>query len=155
DIYEEYSTIYKQSAKELSALSRNATRYISEYYTYLQALRESYKLLGIPTGAGPAGETLSLSEDTIKELRAGHAAFIYFLFLALEDARNSLDLLIDDKNDRDEAVLIALISEYPAWRFLVAQTWSDGVNKDEDIRHKRILARASNYEKLFKRFEKS
>jgi hypothetical protein len=141
-VSEQYSTIYSQSAKELAALNQDITLNISQYYTLLQASREAYRLLGTPH--------MGLSEDDSWKERS--ITFIYFIFLALEAARSALAELIDDRDRRDEAVLIALLSEWFAYCFLLDQWHKTGPDAF-DIRAKRIAAREENYIKLFKQFQ--
>jgi hypothetical protein len=134
---QDYVVIFHNNSKDLEILDSNVVNWVTEFYVYLKATLDS--LARLPEGS-------SGRDEPYKEVLLGA---VYTAFLAFEGARRALMGLIDDKLSRQEAVLIALANEIPAYLFLRHVFAA----KPDDIRALRIRGRFPQYEALMGELE--
>jgi len=139
---EDYFPIFGSNTKDLETLEARVVINITAFYTYMKAVRDSTRALA---EIGPrASETEPPSNDAPAD-RWHEAArnVVYMLFLGLESARHAVCDLVEFVPERAEYIIIILISELEAFRFLVRQ-YPD----PEEVHHKRIILRAPEYRHL-------
>jgi uncharacterized protein (DUF486 family) len=105
---EQYSPVFENNSKDLEVLEARVVGRITEFYTYLKALRDYLRLLSAIEK--PSGEP--------DRWRAQLKSVIYMLFLMLESARNSVDRLIEYWPERAQNTIIILLSEMALYSLL-------------------------------------
>jgi hypothetical protein len=132
---QDYVIIFHNNSKDLEILDGNVVGWVTEFYVYFKAMVDSSTRLPRHDEKSPiSDEAAALYKDALFSV-------IYMAFLMFESGRQALMRLIDDTEKRQEAVLIALVSEIQAYIFLY-QAFS--VRKT-DIRKQRIEGRLPQY----------
>jgi hypothetical protein len=125
---QDYLIAFDSNAKDLEVLDGDVVRFVTQFYIYMKALRDS-----LERGADPENAAWRESALTI----------IYNAFLAFESARQAITVLMDDSRARQEYVLTTLLSELPAYLLLLSE-----VRDADGIRKQRIEGRRDSYERL-------
>jgi hypothetical protein len=96
----DYLALFNSNAKDLEVLDGDVARFVTQFYVHMKALED---MLGKGVRADAQDHGLRL---------------IYVAFLAFESARLALAVLMDDRLERQEYILTAMLSEVPAYLLL-------------------------------------
>jgi hypothetical protein len=135
DSSEAYTPVFDANAKELQSLNVKVVTNITAFYTYWKSTRDAFRRLANTQATATA--VPNIRDD------AWHRAMrnvIYMQFLTLESARKAVRDLIEFEPASAENTIIILLSELPAYRFLL-----DNFGKD-DVRHTRLKLRQDRYQ---------
>jgi hypothetical protein len=134
DSSEAYTPVFDANAKELQSLNVKVVTNITAFYTYWKSTRDAFRRLANTQATATAA--LNLRND------AWHRAMrnvIYMQFLTLESARKAVRDLIEFEPASAENTITILLSELPAYRFLL-NNFEEG-----DVRHTRLKLRRDRY----------
>jgi hypothetical protein len=115
---EDYFPILETNAKDLQLLEALVVRYITEFYTYMKATRDSLRLLAT---LRPPKEDRDGAISPSHPPTAWGAAFedvIYMLFLGYESGRKAVEDLIEYQPSRAENRMVILLTELKCYCFL-------------------------------------
>jgi len=138
DSVENYAPVFESNAKELRNLGVKVVSNITAFYAYWKATRDAFRKLA-NTPAATTASGLTVATDP------WHGAMrnvIYMQFLAFESARRSVRDLIEFEPNRAENTITILLSELPAYHFLL-QHFPKG-----DVRYARLEERKSRYQSI-------
>ena len=136
DSVENYAPVFESNAKELRNLGVKVVTNITAFYAYWKATRDAFRKLA-NTPAATTASGLTVATDP------WHGAMrnvIYMQFLAFESARRSVRDLIEFEPNRAENTITILLSELPAYHFLLQHF------PKEDVRYARLEERKSRYQ---------
>jgi hypothetical protein len=140
---ENYFPVFETNTRDLQSLEARVVVNITAFYTYMKAVRDSTRALmdmsAPPNQPEPRPDKASISPLWQEAARN----VIYMMFLGLESARKAIKDLVEFEPDQAERMIVILISELQAYRFLREQFVDE-----EDIRHRRLELREPDYEKL-------
>jgi hypothetical protein len=114
------------NARDLQVLDALVVTNVTQFYTYQKAMRDSWRQL-------PKATTLAKRESVM-------TGIIYMYFLALESARFAIAELIEFEPNEADATLTILLSELPAFAFLLER-----FKPLNDLRYRRLDLRAAAY----------
>jgi hypothetical protein len=101
DSHEHYSPVFDKNSKDLEVLEARVVGRVTEFYTYLKALRDYLRLLS----------AIERPQDERERWSAGMRSVIYMLFLMLESARKSVGRLIEYEPEQAQNTIEILLSE--------------------------------------------
>src|SRR5262249_18320251 len=130
---ENYFPVFEGNNKDLQILEADVVINVTEFYTYMKALRDQFRRLGDLGGGAEFNQQKS----------AVLINAIYMTFLAYESARKSIVELIEYEPTQAEAMVTGLVTEFSAYRFLTRC-----FDADTDIRGRRLALRAKAYDEL-------
>jgi hypothetical protein len=133
---ENYFPVFEGNNKDLQILEADVVINVTEFYTYMKALRDQFRRLGDLGGGAEFNQQKS----------AVLINAIYMTFLAYESARKSIVELIEYEPTQAEAMVTGLVTEFSAYRFLTRC-----FDADTDIRGRRLALRAKAYDELVPR----
>jgi hypothetical protein len=133
DSGETYTPVFDDHVTELQVLSVGVVTNITSFYAYWKAMRDAFRHL--------AGTPPEIDSDGWK---AAMRSVIYMQFLAFESARKAVVDLIEFEPNNAENTITILLSELPAFHFLL-----DKFNP-EDVRFKRLNLRRHEYPDIVK-----
>lgn len=136
---EQYTPVFDQNAKDLETLEARVVERVTEFYTYLKAMRDYLRVLN----------TIHRPFDDAEQWRMGVRNIIYMLFLMLESARRSVERLIEYEPEQVQNTITILLSELAAYGFLV-ETFEDEARERPgyNARRERLRLRRDGYLKL-------
>jgi hypothetical protein len=126
----DYLAVFNGNAKDLEVLDGDVARFVAQFYVSMKALQDTLN-------------RAADRNDGLERWRENALTVIYNAFLAFESARQALAVLMDDKHDRREYVLTAMLSEMPAYFLL-----SDQSDYLDSLRTQRLKARLPKYREL-------
>jgi hypothetical protein len=126
----DYLAVFNSNAKDLEVLDGDVARFVAQFYVSMKALQDTLN-------------RAADRNDGLERWRENALTVIYNAFLAFESARQALAVLMDDKHDRKEYVLTAMLSEMPAYLLL-----SDQSDYLDSLRTQRLKARLPKYREL-------
>ena len=136
---ENYFPVFQGNSRDLEALEARVVVYITQFYTYMKAVRDMQRALARikpqPAESGPLALSVGAWHEAVRNI-------VYMMFLAMESARHAIDKLVEFESENAERTIVILISELEAYRFLCGQ-FPEG-----DVRHDRILMREGEYRKV-------
>jgi hypothetical protein len=132
DSAEVYTPVFDANAKDLQVLNVGVVTNITSFYTYWKAMRDAFRQLASTVTGKP-------SEIDFERWKGAMCNVIYMQFLAFESARKAIDDLIEFEPSHAENKITILLSELPAFHFLLDQF------TNEDVRHKRLELRRHEY----------
>jgi hypothetical protein len=133
---EQYSPVFDNNSKDLEVLEARVVERVTEFYTYLKAMRDYFRIL----------DAIEQPRDNIDRWHLGVRNVIYMLFLMLESARATVDRLIEYEPERAENTIMILLSELVAFGLLLEDFEARGKeNKDHDARLERLRLRKGDY----------
>ena len=135
DSSEAYTPVFDANAKELQSLNVKVVTNITAFYTYWKSTRDAFRRLANTKATATA--VPNIRND------AWHRAMrnvIYMQFLTLESARKAVRDLIEFEPASAENTITILLSELPAYRFLL-DNFEEG-----DVRHTRLKLRQDRYQ---------
>jgi hypothetical protein len=106
---EQYSPIFDNNSKDLEVLEARVVERVTEFYTYLKAMRDYLRLLS----------AIERPQEEIERWRVGVRSVIYMLFLMLESARKSVDRLVEYEPERAQNTVTILLSELVVFGLLL------------------------------------
>jgi hypothetical protein len=141
--HEDYFPIFNNNSRDLQALEASVVRHITEFYTYMKAVRDSQRKLAtikLPLGTTAAREmepSKSMTEaDSWHETNFN---VIYLLFLAYESGRTAINELVEFEPTNAECMIVILITELKCYCFLLSY-----FNHD-NVRYLRLKLREETY----------
>jgi len=129
----DYLAVFNNNAKDLEVLDGDVARFVTQFYVHMKALQDT-----VARGADP-------QENAVAALNV-----MYSAFLAFESARQALAVLMDNRVERQEYVLTALVSELPAYLLLYRERATLG-----GLRAARIEQRLPRYAELIDNIKKT
>jgi hypothetical protein len=139
---EDYFPVFESNNRDLQVLEANVVIHITEFYTYMKAVRDSLRARAEVKPDSVDFDSPSNKGDAAGPWHTGTRNVIYTLFLGLESARYALSDLVEFEPERAERRIVILLSELEAWGFLRTQF------DEEDILYKRIMLRVPQYQQL-------
>lgn len=137
---EDYFPVFTANASALEDLEARVVNHITAFYTYMKALRDSMRTLA---GTSPAAPEPSQDHAVRGSWQQAACDVVYLWFLGLESARHAIRDLVEFEPEKAERVIVVLISELEAYRFLCGE-----FPDPDDVRYGRIRMRADDYRKL-------
>jgi hypothetical protein len=135
DSSETYTPVFDGSALELQVLNGKVLMNITAFYTYWKATRDAFRKLD-RTQLKTIGHPVAAERELwLREM----CNVIYMQFLACESARKAVHCLIEYGPGKAENTIVILLSELPAYRFLLK------FFPEEDVRHRRLQLREISY----------
>ena len=137
---EEYFPVFDSNSRDLQLLEASVVNNITEFYTYMKAMRDSLRKLA-EVQAQPSAPGVAAAAAT-GEADPWHRAMvnvIYLLYLGYESARKAVNDLIEFQPARAERSIIILLTELKCYAFLRKHFTSD------DLRRKRLELREAGY----------
>jgi hypothetical protein len=136
---EHYFPVFDNNARDLQLLEALVVKNITEFYTYMKAIRDAQRKLAlIPPDTG-GGATASGAKADATPWQAGLADVIYLLFLGYESARKAGEDLIEFQPMAAETTITILLTELCCYAFLL------GYFAPDDVRHARLKLREGYY----------
>jgi hypothetical protein len=126
DSHENYEPVFDNNARDLQVLDALVVTNVTQFYTYQKAMRDSWRQLAKAT--------------TLAARQSATTGIIYMYFLALESARFAIAELIEFEPNEADAKLLILLSELPAFAFLLKRF--EPLN---DLRYRRLELRVAAY----------
>ena len=139
---ENYFPVFASNSKELQPLEVMVVTHITEFYTFMKAMRDSQRKLAetkLPAGANPTPEILEANAKVRGDILAN---IIFMMFLGYESARKAVRDLIEFEPTATEVMMVLLITELKCYCFLVEYFNSD------DLRRSRLELREEEYKVL-------
>jgi hypothetical protein len=134
---EEYFPVFDQNAHDLQVLEASVVENITEFYTYMKAMRDSRRKLSEIEPQNSGGGTESDPWQTTA------CNVIFVLFLAYESGRLAVDDLVEFQPAKAERTIVAFLTELTCYKFLV-KFFADHFGEN-DLRSVRLRLRESNY----------
>lgn len=140
---ENYFPVFDSNLRDLQTLEAKVVINITEFYTFMKALRDSLRALA---DIRPDLADLNSPPDKAPAPGAWHEGarnVVYMVFLAMESARHAITDLVEFEPEQAGRTIVVLLSELEAFAFLRSQF------KDKNnVFHRRIMLRAPEYAKL-------
>jgi hypothetical protein len=135
---EEYFPVFDQNAHDLQVLEASVVENITEFYTYMKAMRDTRRKLAEiePQNNPPRPETDDPWQTTASNV-------IFVLFLAYESGRLAVDDLVEFQPSKAERTIVALLTELTCYGFLL-QFFGKHFG-EADLRYVRLKLRESEY----------
>ena len=140
---ESYFPVFESGTRDLQSLEARVVINITSFYTYMKAVRDSARALAQARPLASEFESPPGIEAARGPWHEGVRNVVYMLFLSLESARNAIDDLVEFEPEVAERMIVILISELAAFRFL-QEHFTDAT----DIRLQRIALRRADYVRL-------
>ena len=137
---EEYFPVFENNSRDLELLEATVVNYITEFYTYMKALRDAQRRLGEtkpPEAAVAHAHSLDAEFKTPWHLAMLNV--IYLMYLGYESARKAIRDLVEYQPARAERLIVILLTELKCYAFLRKQF------KPEDLRWQRLQLREEEY----------
>ena len=137
---EEYFPVFTSNSRDLELLEESVVNSITEFYTYMKALRDSLRRLAEihpPQVTRPAVDGLNVQTPW-------HLAMlnvIYLTYLGYESARKAIRGLVEYQPARAERLIVILLTELECYAFLRTRF------ETEDLRGRRLQLREPEYRK--------
>jgi hypothetical protein len=136
----EYFPVFDQNAHDLQVLEASVVENITEFYTYMKAMRDSRrKLSEIEPQSG-----VGAPENNAWQTTACNVIFV--LFLAYESGRLAVDDLVEFQPAKAERTIVAFLTELTCYNFLT-DYFEEHFGKD-DLRYVRLKLRGSHYKEI-------
>jgi hypothetical protein len=138
---EEYFPVFDHNANDLQLLEATVVNHITEFYTYMKALRDCLRKLAVtdPPQAGKSNSEAPGAQIEPDPWHAGMSNVIYMLFLAYESGRKAVEDLIEFEPTAAENTIVILLTELKCYSFLHTHFAPD------DVRHARLKLREVDY----------
>jgi hypothetical protein len=140
---ENYFPVFENNTRDLQSLEARVVVNITASYTYMKAVRDSTRAVMDMSASPNEPAARPGKTSTSPPWQEAARNVIYMMFLGLESARKAIRDLVEFEPDQTERMIVILISELEAYRFLREQ-FAD----EEDIRHQRLELREAEYQKL-------
>jgi hypothetical protein len=140
---ENYFPVFENNTRDLQSLEARVVVNITAFYTYMKAVRDSTRALMDMPASPSQPELRPEKASSSLPWQEGARNVIYMMFLGLESARKAMSDLVEFEPEQAERIIVILISELEAYRFLCEQ-FAD----EQDLRHQRLQLREAVYKKL-------
>jgi hypothetical protein len=140
---ENYFPVFENNTGDLQSLEARVVINITASYTYLKAVRDSTRALMDMSASLNHPEPRSDKAATPCPWQDAARNVIYMMFLGLESARKAIRDLVEFEPDQTERMIVILVSELEAYRFLREQ-----FTNEDDLRCRRLQLREAGYKKL-------
>jgi hypothetical protein len=140
---ENYFPVFENNTRDLQSLEARVVVNITASYTYMKAVRDSTRALMDMSASPNQPEPRSDQASTSSPWQDAARNVIYMMFLGLESARKAIQDLVEFEPDQTERMIVILVSELEAYRFLREQ-----FTDEDDLRCRRLQLREAGYEKL-------
>lgn len=125
---ESYFSVFDTTIKDLQLLEAGVVKNVTAFYTYMKVMRDYLRKFGdLPSVPDPVW-------------RQTMCNVIYMQFLGFESARLAILDLVEFEPRQAEDLISILLSELPAYRFLLDHF-------DDDFRRRRLALRESDYQR--------
>jgi hypothetical protein len=141
---EQYFPIFEQNSSDLESLEALVVESITEYYTYMKAMRDLLRKLA-SIEVSRITKSIDSAPGDKAEIDPWHQTvsdIIYVLFLGYESARKAITDLTEFQPTRAEHIIAILLTELVCYSFLCK------VLKDDNLRFSRLQLRLSDYENV-------
>jgi hypothetical protein len=141
---EQYFPIFEQNSSDLESLEALVVESITEYYTYMKAVRDLLRKLA-SIKVSRITKSIDSAPGDKAEIDPWHqtvADIIYVLFLGYESARKAITDLTEFQPTRAEHIIAILLTELVCYSFLCK------FHKDDKLRFSRLQLRLSDYENV-------
>jgi hypothetical protein len=148
---EHYFPIFDNNSSDLESLEALVVGHITEYYTYMKAVRDLQRIFASINASQAAKSSAEAPHDATK-VDTWHetvADIIYVLFLGYEGARKAIADLIEFQPTRDENIIVILLTELVCFSFLCEYL------REDNLRFARLQLRETGYEEVFQELIKS
>ena len=138
---EEYFPVFQNNTGDLQLLEATVVKNITEFYTYMKAMRDALRRLA-ELGEPQVAEPAAAASAQTSEPDAWHAALfnvIFLLFLAYESGRKAITDLVEFEPAAAETKVVILLTEMQAYGFLLRHIAED------DVRYRRLKLREQEY----------
>ena len=148
---EHYFPIFDNNSSDLESLEALLVGYITEYYTYMKAVRDLQRVFASidVSQAAKSGTGAPYGSAKVDAWHETVADIIYVLFLGYESARNAIADMIEFQPTRDENIIVILMTELVCFSFLCEYL------KGDSLRFSRLQLREVGYEKIYGELSKS
>jgi hypothetical protein len=126
---EDYFPILAGNSRDLQTLEANVVVNITAFYTFMKAVRDTFRQLA-------DNKNMEQRRETILNL-------IYLLYLGLESGRNAMDDLVEFEPTHTERTIVILLSELDAYYFL-----RENFDVEKEMHHERLILRGPTYDQL-------
>jgi hypothetical protein len=126
---EEYFPILAGNSRDLQSLEANVVVNITAFYTFMKAVRDTFRQLGDAKNATQWQESMG--------------NVMYMLYLGLESGRNAMNDLVEFEPTHTERTMVILLSELDAYHFLRTKFDVAG-----EMHHERLILRGPTYIEL-------
>ena len=141
---EDYFPIFDQNSRDLQLLEASVVSYITEFYTYMRATRDSLRRLAAikpPEAEKPGPNTSSSMPGGPDRWHAAMSNVIFMLFLGYESGRKAVKELVEYEPAAAERAITILLTELTCYSFLLKHFSHD------DLRYRRLKLREEDYRK--------
>jgi hypothetical protein len=141
---EQYFPIFEQNSSDLESLEALVVESITEYYTYMKAMRDLLRKLA-SIKVSRITKSIDSAPGDKAEIDPWHQTvsdIIYVLFLGYESARKAITDLTEFQPTRAEHIIAILLTELVCYSFLCKFL------KHDKVRFTRLQLRQSNYERI-------
>jgi hypothetical protein len=148
---EHYFPVFDNNSSDLESLEALLVGYITEYYTYMKAVRDLQRVFASidASQAAKSGAGAPYGSAKVDAWHETVADIIYVLFLGYESARNAIADLIEFQPTRDENIIVILMTELVCFSFLCEYL------REDSLRFMRLELRELGYEKVYGELFKS
>jgi len=137
---EEYFPVFDNNSRDLQLLEASVVNNITEFYTYMKAMRDSLrKLAEVPAQPAAPGVAAAAATGEADPWHGAMVNVIYLLYLGYESARKAVNDLIEFQPARAERSIVILLTELKCYAFLRKHF------KADDLRRKRLELREAGY----------
>jgi hypothetical protein len=135
---ENYFPVFTSNSRDLEVLEADVVVNVTAFYTYMKALRDYLRRVGVISASG--------GSETEAELCETWRNIMYMMFLAYEAARKAIDDLVEYEPHHMEYTITVLLTEVIAYRFLLDHF-------QNDFRYGRLMLRLGEYRTIAKNLE--
>jgi hypothetical protein len=127
---EDYFPVFGSNSHDLEALEALVVCNITEFYTYMKAMRDLQRKLADIDNA-----------DIAKPILAN---IIYVLFLGLESGRKAIKVLVEFQPTKAENIMSILLTEL-VWYSFLCEHFQDATDHSNQLRFARLTLRLTDY----------
>jgi hypothetical protein len=139
---EQYFPIFESNSRDLELLEASVVNHITEFYTYMKALRDAQRKLAEtkpPDAAQATGHGSNLEFES--QWHSAMLNVIYLTYLGYESARKAVGDLVEYQPARAERLIIILLTELECYAFLRKRY------RPDDLQWQRLRLREPEYRK--------
>jgi hypothetical protein len=130
DPHESYEPVFDNNARDLQVLDALVVTNVTQFYTYAKAMRDYWRQLS--------------QAKSLDQRQTVLTSVLYMHFLALESARFAIAELIEFEPNEADTTLVILLSELPAFAFLLKR-FEPKEGQKGDLRYRRLHLRVEAY----------
>jgi hypothetical protein len=144
---EQYFPVFDNNARDLQLLEATVVNNITEFYTYMKAMRDALRKLAEfdPPQAAEQNTATPRAQTEPDTWHIASSNVIYLLYLAYESARKAVKDLIEFQPTAAESTIVILLTELKCYSFLLKYFGHDSV------RYQRLKLREADYKQTVPR----